>query len=116
MGSGKVTYRHKACIAEAGATIEPVIMAELVDLDAPLVGGGRGRMRHGLCHHRLTGRRAGDVVAVGLDRCAQVKVELVGRQGEIGLGRVEEYEGRQGRGVWSARCSRRKRVVCGIGG
>lgn len=42
------TYLHEPGGTEAGASIEPVIIAQLVDLDALFV---RRLMRHGLCHH-----------------------------------------------------------------
>ena len=47
-----MTYSLKARAAEAGASVEPVIVAELVDLDALLIGG---LMRHGPCHHQRLG-------------------------------------------------------------
>jgi hypothetical protein len=38
--------------AKAGAAVEPIIIAEFVDLDTFLT---RGRMRHVLCHHQRLG-------------------------------------------------------------
>lgn len=43
------TYRSESSGAKAGASIEPVIVAQLVDFDAPLV---LRLMRHVLCHHQ----------------------------------------------------------------
>ena len=43
------TYFGPCCGTEARTAIEPVVVAELVDLDAPPVGR---LMRHGLCHHQ----------------------------------------------------------------
>ncbi len=48
-----MTYRDEAGGTKASATVKPVIVTELVDLDTLLV---RRRMRHELCHHRRFGR------------------------------------------------------------
>lgn len=55
------TYRHEARVAEAGAAVEPVIVAEFVDLDALLICR---LMRHLLCHHQGFGRLLRDDVAI----------------------------------------------------
>lgn len=47
-----MAYLGKSRRAEAGTTVEPVIVAQLVDLDALLV---RCLMRHRLCHHQRLG-------------------------------------------------------------
>ena len=47
--TGGDAHLHKGCDAEASSSVEPVIVAELVDLDALLF---RRLMRHGLCHHQ----------------------------------------------------------------
>ena len=47
--SSEKTYRSERGSAEAGASVEPIIVAQLVDLDAPLV---LRLMRHVLCHHQ----------------------------------------------------------------
>lgn len=103
------TYRHEAGIAEAGAAVEPVIVAELVDLDAPLV---RCLMRHGLCHHQRFGRRLGDDAAIG-DEVVRwcCGVELMGRQRQVRLGRAEENEGRQCLGRLRVPVAGGKRVI-----
>lgn len=49
-----VTYGHEARVAETGAAVEPVIVAELINLDALPVGR---LMRHWLCHHQRFGHR-----------------------------------------------------------
>jgi len=46
---GKEAYRNVSGGAEAGASVEPVIVSELVDLNALSVSC---LMRHRLCHHR----------------------------------------------------------------
>lgn len=79
--------------AKAGASVEPVIVAEFVDLDTPPIGR---LMRHLVCHHRR--RRLGP--AVGSN--AIVKGEEVGRdvevllEGEFGIGGAEEGKRRHG--------------------
>lgn len=55
------TYSLEARAAEAGASVEPVIVTELVDLDALLIGG---LMRHGLCHHQRIWLSLGSEVRV----------------------------------------------------
>jgi hypothetical protein len=89
------TYRDPAGVAEAGAAVEPVIVTQLVDLDAPPV---RRLMRHRLCHHQRVGRRLGDDAVVGDQmrrRRWRSSVELMGRKRQVGLGRGEEDKGRQ---------------------
>lgn len=78
------SYLNELGRTEAGASVEPVVVAQLVDLDAAPVGL-LSLMRHCLRHHRLIG-----VPSVGRD--AIVVREEVGRnvevllQGEFGLG------------------------------
>lgn len=84
-GQGATTYRHEACEAEAGAAIEPVIVTELVDLDALLI---RRLMRHRLCHHQRFGLRLllwlrGDVAIGEQARC---DVEMMGGKRQFGFG------------------------------
>ena len=78
-------------MAEAGAAVEPVIVAELVDLDAPLV---RRLMRHRLCHHQGLGRRLVDDGAVVDQMRRRSSVELMGRKRQVRLSRAEENKGR----------------------
>ena len=87
-------HQDVAGIAEAGAAVEPVVVAELVDLDAPLV---RRLMRHRLCHHQRLGRRLGDDAVVGDQMVRRCSVELMGGERRVGLGRAED-EGRQSLG------------------
>lgn len=47
-----MTYNRKGRGAEARAAVEPVIVAQLIDLDALFV---RRLMRHRLCHHHRLG-------------------------------------------------------------
>ena len=60
-GERTATYSLEARAAEACASVEPVIVTELVDLDALLIGG---LMRHGLCHHQRIGLPLGSEVRV----------------------------------------------------
>lgn len=104
---GRGTYRDEARETEAGAAVEPVIVAELVNLDASLI---RRLMRHRLCHHQRFGRRLSEDVAIG-DQ-VWCDLELMGRKRQFGLGRAEESKGRHRLGGWraprgSAFCRRR---------
>lgn len=78
-GSDK-TYRRKRGRAEAGPSVEPVIVAQLVDLDAPLV---LRLMRHVLCHHQcflaLFRGETGRVLKRQTDACR------IGREEQGGL-------------------------------
>ena len=51
-GGKRKPYLGKGRDAEAGTAVEPVTVAEFINLDALLV---RGLMRHRLCHHRRLG-------------------------------------------------------------
>ncbi len=83
------TYRHETREAEAGAAVEPVTLAELIDLDALLI---RRLMRHRLCHHQRFGRRLRDDVVIAEQvRC---DVEMMGRKQLFGLGRAKKSKSR----------------------
>lgn len=73
------SYLNELGRAKARASVEPVIVAKLVDFDAPSIGL-LSLMRHCLCHHRLVG-----VTSVGGD--AIVIREEVGRNVEMLLQR-----------------------------
>ena len=80
------TYGKPCGGAEAGASVEPVIITELVDLDALLVGR---LMRHRLCHHQGFRATLGGNPAV----CDEIerKVEVL-LQREFGCGLAGERE------------------------
>ena len=67
---------------EARASVEPVIIAQLVDLDAPAV---RRLMRHRLGHHQRLRFHPGYPTIVGEKIRRKIKV-LLQRQFCIGLG------------------------------
>lgn len=103
--------------AEAGASVEPVIVAKLIDLDAPSIGL-LSLMRHCLCHHRLVG-----VPSVGGD--AIVVCEEVGRNVEVllqrefggGVGGISEDGKRRHFVGWWARdheCARCRGLGVGV--
>lgn len=73
----KKTYLSPCCCTEAGAAVEPVVVTELVDLDAPPVGR---LMRHGLCHHQR-------LLVPGVGGNAPVACEEVGCDVEVLLER-----------------------------
>ena len=83
-------YRGKRRGAEAGASVEPVIVTKLVDLDTLLV---RRRMRHRLCHHQRLGiALRGDAVI-----CCQFrrKFEMLLERQLGGFVVTQDREGRQ---------------------
>lgn len=109
-----MTYLHKSSGAEAGASVEPVIVAQLVDLDAFLV---RRMMRHGLCHHQWFGAPLGAETGVAEDIGGEVEVLLKGqlsvglaKDGErhfpVGRSRLEWGAARSSREIGRARDSR----------
>lgn len=101
------TYIEEVGTAEAGAAVEPVIVAELVDLDAPPVGR---LMRHGVCHHRrlLFPAFCGDALVAREEVGRDVEM-LLQREFDVG-GIAEESERRHfgGRRDARRRCARER--------
>lgn len=88
-GERAVTYRDVGGGAETSPSVEPVIVSEFVDLDAPLIGR---RMRHGLCHHRLRAFLLGDDSGSFDEIGDQVQVLL---QRQLGVGATaDQSDGR----------------------
>lgn len=85
------TYRRKLGGTEACSAIKPVIVAQLVDLDALLV-----LMRHRLCHHRGLGivPRDSELATVADQIGDQVEMLLQGQLRRLGL--VEDGKRRHG--------------------
>ena len=67
------TYRDEASGAEASASVKPVVVTQLVDLDALLVGRG---MRHRLCHHQGLGFPLGSDAIVGEEIGGEIQMLL----------------------------------------
>lgn len=86
IGRTSTTYSLKARAAEAGASIEPVIVAEFVDLDALLIGG---LMRHGLCHHQRLG--------LSLDSEVRIRNQIRGKFEVLLQGQLRWFVGTQNR-------------------
>lgn len=76
-----VTYRNKGGSTEARASVEPVIVAQLVDFDAPPV---RRLMRHRLCHHQRFGFHLGYPAIVGEKARREIQM-LLKRQFRVSL-------------------------------
>jgi hypothetical protein len=100
---------------EAGASVKPVIITKLIDLDSLLI---RRRMRHGLCRHRqrLFRFHLGGQAIVLEEFGGEVEV-LLERQLGVGL-TGEEERGSQLLDVWRATPQARTRrgyVRRGIG-
>lgn len=68
-GEEKRAYRRKSGDAEASAAIKPVVITQLIDLDALLI---RRRMRHRLCHHQRLGVLLGGDVVASRGICAEI--------------------------------------------
>lgn len=114
------TYAHESCGAEAGAPVEPVIVAQLVNLDALPI---RRLMRHGLCHHqrfRAPLRRGEATVADEQVRAeVQIQVRLLQQQVGVAMSRGDDGERRHlFRRGWEATTTtaRRRRGVARDGG
>lgn len=77
LGEGGSPYLDKFGRAEAGASVEPVIVAKLVDFDAPSIGL-LSLMRHCLCHHRHVGVPSvgGDAIVIGEEVGRNIEVLL----------------------------------------
>lgn len=89
---GENTYSHELGGTEAGATVKPVIVTELVNLDALLVGCS---IVLRLCHRRGCRRPVWDSATLVADE------ERLGPQrdmflpnGELGIGQAEDSESR----------------------
>lgn len=92
-----VTYGNKGGSTEARAAVEPVIIAQLIDLDAPPV---RRLMRHRLCHHQRLGFHLGYPAIVGEETWGEIKM-LLKRQFRVSL--TYDGECRHLLGSWGAR-------------
>lgn len=84
------TYRRKLGRAEARSAIKPVIVAQLVDLDALLV-----LMRHRLCHHQGLGIVPRDELATVAHQIGR-EVEMLLQRQLRRLGMVEDGKRRHG--------------------
>ena len=86
------TYRSVRSSAKASPSVEPVIVAELIDFDAPLV---LGLLRHVLRHHRRVFALLQRDVGLVLGR--QTGARRVGGKGERAspgpLGRYDRCDG-----------------------
>lgn len=101
------SYIEEVGSAEACASVKPVIVAELVDLDAPPVGR---LMRHSVCHHRrlLFPSFCGNALVACEEVGRDVEVLL---QREFGVGGIAEESERRhfgGRGDARRRCARER--------
>jgi hypothetical protein len=67
------TYSGEGRSAKAGAAVEPIIVAQFINLDALLI---RGLMRHRLCHHQRLGVPLGREVVIGYQIRSDVEVLL----------------------------------------
>lgn len=81
LGDRDDTYRDKGGGAKSRASVEPVVIAQFVDFDAPPV---RRLMRPRLCHHQRLGFHPGDPWIVGEKAWRKIKV-LLKRQFRVGL-------------------------------
>lgn len=84
------SYLDELGRAEAGASVEPVVIAEFIDLDATPVGL-LSRMRHFLRHHRLVvvPSVGGNAIVVGEEVGRNIEV-LLQREFGWGIGGVAE--------------------------
>lgn len=82
-----MTYLQKSSGAKTGASVVPVIVAQLVDFDALFV---RRLMRHGLCHHRGLGVPLGRGLGRAVDD-GRSKIEML-LQGKFGVVLAEDGE------------------------
>lgn len=81
-----MTYSLVARATESGTSIEPVIVAQFVNLDALLVGG---LMRHGLCHHQRLG--------LSLDSEVRIRGQIRGNFEMLLQGQLRWFVGSQNR-------------------
>lgn len=87
----ETTHRNKGSGAKAGASVEPVGISQLVNLDAFLVCR---LMRHGLCHHQRFVAPRGDVSVEVEDEVGRNVDVLLERQFRLRL--REQSENRHG--------------------
>ena len=95
------TYDEKGRGAKAGAAVKPVIVAQLIHLDAPLV---RRLMRHRLCHHQRLGVPLRGELTIGDQVRRKFKMLL---EGELGCRRLVVTEDGKRRHLYLWVCGRR---------